>query len=506
MGKNLIARVPARWWGYAGLALWGVAVALLLVNRGNYDIDEGSARVMLFLWSVADRVANPIVTLGVPDFRAVFLIPAGFLFAGSLFAGKLLTLVLTALTALSIFHWRARTIGEEGPMLATGLLLLAPLAIGQLDGISTGPYLAAVLVAGAWVDDAHRREPRPFGGYYFAQLLLVFAAISLHPAGLAYPIALAGSWLRRPPPATAPGYVPGSLRLHLLIGVALVAGGALLLAAGWPLLSWFGDPLTALSWVLLGAGLGLDGTLRSLVGGLVLLALVGTLVRAWRSLADDLLGLSLALAVLLALPVGDAMLSYTALLLLLYWGFPALLAVRVGLPAFPGQRGAAFALLVVLATLSMSIDRVRYQRLHDGVPMAPQDRLLASLADLMADAQEGGPAAGAPRAGPRVASQWPGRTMIACACNTLPLPPAGAAEGEGQALLAQMHGVEYLVFDPREAANAGLSRQLALLGGQLAETLALQPGGVIVRLHAPSSAAPPLPPPEPEDVPPKAPR
>jgi hypothetical protein len=52
-----------------------------------------------------------------------------------------------------------------------------------------------------------------------------------------------------------------------------------------------------------------------------------------------------------------------------------------------------------------------------------------------------------------------------------------------------------VVFDPLNPANRALSRSFALLGGARAETLALQPGGVLLRLHAqaqPPEPAPPL--------------
>ena len=50
----------------------------------------------------------------------------------------------------------------------------------------------------------------------------------------------------------------------------------------------------------------------------------------------------------------------------------------------------------------------------------------------------------------RIASQWPARTMLACQCDTLPMPPAANDE---QALFAMLRGVNYLIFDPRDPVN-----------------------------------------------------
>jgi hypothetical protein len=77
----------------------------------------------------------------------------------------------------------------------------------------------------------------------------------------------------------------------------------------------------------------------------------------------------------------------------------------------------------------------------------------------------------------RVASQWPSRTMIACKCDTLPLPPAAK---DPQAQLAMLHSISHLLFNPRHANNAALARNLSTLGGGVVETIALQPGGVLL--------------------------
>jgi len=82
--------------------------------------------------------------------------------------------------------------------------------------------------------------------------------------------------------------------------------------------------------------------------------------------------------------------------------------------------------------------------------------------------------------------------MVACGCNTLPLPPP---VGDEHALLKLLAGVDYVMFDPRSPSNQSLSRNLAVLGGENAETIALQAGGVIVRMRPPAAPPPAAPPP-----------
>ncbi len=485
------SRIPNLFWAYAALVLWGL-LATQLLNRTPFGVDEGTARVMLFLWSVVDQVASPIVVLGVPDFRAVFLIPAGFLFPGSLLAGKLLTLVLAAVAVLAVFRWRSRSGDAEGALLASGLLLLSPLLLQQIDAIGLGPYLLFVFVAGAWLDVWYRETPHAFGGLYFAQLMLCLTAVTLHPAGLAYPAVLAWAWYREPLARNPAMPVHGNTRIHFWVGIAAVTVGGLLLAAGWPHVRWFGNPVLALSDALFGADAdpGADaGLARWVVGTLLLLVTVTVVWRRFASGFGDLFGRMVLLSLVPALATGDTVLALIALVVVLFWGFPLLLEAPLGaLPGFIGQRGIAFALVIVVATAFLYSDKQTYLLLKDGPALTAQDRVIKALADTIDESRPEAAAAaggGAAKAGPRVASQWPGRTMVACRCSTLPLPPVVEDEA---ALLRMLRGIDYVVFDPRYPGNGALSHNLALLGGQTAETLALQPGGVIVRIHAPQPA------------------
>jgi len=489
-------RIPNGFWAVLGLIVWGLAVTALL-DRTPYGLDEATARAVLFLWSISDQVASPIVTLGVPDFRAVYLIPAGVLFSGSLLAAKLCTLLIVIATAIGLYRWRLGRGDSETPLLASGLLLLSPLTITAIDHIAIGTFLLLTFLLGAWADDSYRLSRIRFGGFYFSQLLLAIAAVSLHPAGLAYPLVLAYSWLRdRPAEPRAAAIIPGRERTHVLVGVGIATLIGLALAGGWPHQGWFDNPVTVLAQDIFEfhSESTFGDVLTWVLGVVLLLAVLGALWGARAQILADRFAATLVLAVAIAALTADASYTLLVLVLLLYWGFPLLLHVRVGKAAgFAGQRGVAFALLIVLSTSFLSADRARYQRLQQGPELSVQDRLIQALA---ATVQQSHPVAAQPgmvtedeksKSGPRVASQWPGRTMIACRCSTLPLPPSSEDQAK---FLANLRGLDYLVFDPQNPVNRELSRDFALLGGASAETVTLQTGGVVLRLHP---AGPPAP-------------
>jgi len=486
-------RIPAGFWAITALVLWSLAVTTL-IDRTPYGLDEATAHAVLFLWSISDAVASPIVTLGIPDFRAVYLIPAGAIFSGSLLAVKLCTLLMVLALAVGLYRWQ-RAAGDTEPALpATGLLLLSPLTLTGIDHLAIGPFLALSFLLGAMADRGYRDGRIRFGGMYFSQLFLTLALISLHPAGLAYPVVLALGWLRSPPaePPVA-ALIPGTERAHVLIGIGVATVIGLLLARGWPHQAWLANPITALPQGIFAfqaeSALGVD--LVWVLGVVLLLALAAVLVSVLRSsrtqARPDRLASTLALATLIAAASADASYVFLALVLLLYWGYPLLLQLRLGRSSgFFAQRGAAFVLLVVVSTMFLSADRNRYQRVRAGPELSAQDQLIRTLAETLQQAHPENPHPGLitdeekARSGPRVASQWPGRTMIACRCSTLPLPPASEDQ---ELFLANLKGTEYVIFDPLSQANRNLSRSFATLGGARAETVSLQPGGVLLHLH-----------------------
>ncbi len=503
-------RIPNGFWALSILVLWGLGVVALL-DRTPYGLDEATARALLVLWSASDHVAAPVVTLSVPDFRALFLLPAGILFSGSLVAAKLATLLYLVAGVLLLFLRRRAQGDTEAPLLASGLLLLSPLAINAIDRIAVGPYLLVTFLAGAWADESYRTHRLRFGGFFFAQLLFSIAAITLHPAGLAYPLVLLWSWVRNPPPEPqAPGVIPGRERTHVLIGLVVAMLLGLALAWGWPLQHWFANPVRAL---------GADGfsfpreslstgAMPWLLGALGTAALAAVLVGMRRSLREDRFAATLVLATAIGLATGDSTFALLAFVLILYWGFPQLLRVHLGhgqsaAGGFASQRGMAFVALLALSTAFLVIDRGHYSNERLGLQtLSPHDQLISALSDAVQVEQakrerERRPgvmsAADRAKASVKVASQWPGRTMIACGCSTLPLPPASRELG---AFAANLHGLDYVIFDPRTPQNRPLSQDFAMLGGANSTTVALQEGGVVLRLvpaqaSAPVSPAPP---------------
>src|SRR5487761_2499176 len=161
--------IPKRYWGALALLAWGV-IALFLLRQGPYALDEGAAKALLLDWSIGDQVANSVVTLGTPDMRALLWLPLGFLWPGQVFAAKVVTVLIMAMTAAALFLWRRRQGTEEEALLTTGLLLIAPLTLQQIDSLSPGVVLLAAFMAGALLDRAYRDTPRTFAGLFFAQM------------------------------------------------------------------------------------------------------------------------------------------------------------------------------------------------------------------------------------------------------------------------------------------------------------------------------------------------
>lgn len=501
--------LPPGLWAVVTLVAWALAATTLL-DRSPYGLDEATARAILFLWSVADKVASPIVTLGLPDFRSVYLAPAGVLFSGNLLAVKLVCLALLAATGIALWRWHAEHADAESPLIATGLLLICPLALGGVDTVGIGPFLVTTLWLGAWAAEGYRRSRARFGGFYFLQALACFAAISLHPAGLALPLVIVLQWLLEPP-AELPesSLVPGRERTHLLVGIGSATLLGVLVARGWPQQAWFANPLAALTGGIFAfqAESRLGTITLGVLGAALALALVLTAWLQRQALRREPLFASLVVASAIAAFAGDAVFATLSLVILLYRGFALLLRVRLGAASgFLGQRGAAFAAIVLLSTLFLSADRSRYDELRAGGELSAQDHLIRALAqsvheaaatvvpgeaqDLAAEEAERAASAKALAAsGIRVASQWPGRTMIACRCSSLPLPPE---TDDPVRFVANLRGVDYVLFDPQLPANRGLARGFALLGGGRAETLVLQSGGVLLKMHPSAPPAPGL--------------
>jgi hypothetical protein len=477
---NPVARVPTRYWGYLVLAAWALAV-VMAVGRSPYGIDEGAAKALLLSWSIADQVASSVLTFSAPDLRAALFLPVGELFAGSVIAAKVFTAVLLALAMASLYLWSRRRWGDETAMLGTGILMISPAGLLQVDTLGGGTFLLLCVALGAMADRLYRASPRLFGGWFFAQLALCAVSVSLHPAGLAYPLTLAWGWWREPAERSHRNYIFG--------GIAVVTGVVLLAWLGWNDMSWLANPLRPLASAVLGATVAGNeaGADLWLGGGLALLAAVAVVVAQRRALLADTMGRSLLLCVVIGVVAADATWAFLVLVLTVYFGFAWLLERgEAGAPGgFLRQRGIALALIFVVSLVFMSGDKSHIVDTRKG-ELAAQDRLLQAVAEDIAKSRKAvaDDRAAAQKLVLRVASEWPARTMLACRCDTLPLPPAAR---DPQSQLAMLGNVTHLVFDPKQIRNLGLADNMAGLGGSV-ETAALMPGGVM--LHVRHAAAP----------------
>lgn len=481
MNTNPVSRIPPRYWGYLALALWGV-ITLLLLRHDAYELNEGAAKALLLVWSVADQVASSVVTFGTPDLRILLYIPVGFLWTGNIFAAKVFTILSLALAAWLLYSWKQRRTGPETALLATGLLLISPLTLTQIDALSPGIYLLLTSALGAWLNTEYRATPRPFGGWYFAQLFISALSVSLHPAGLAYPLTLLWSWHKEP--------LDRKQQKYFFTGIGLTVLLTLLIEMGWGNLEWMQNPINNLAAIVLGPTLNNTMSATRWVAGFAMLAALATvIIKQYRELWSDFTGRTLLIGLGLGATTGDAAWATIALCTILYFGFPLVLRQKQSpTGGLIHQRGTALLLTFVLSTLFMQADRAHYEVRQHGI-LSGQDQLIKTLADEAELSRKAAEESDGNTAGTRLraASQWPGRTMIACKCDTLPLPPA-AKDPEAQ--LNMLHSVTHLLFDPRLPANIMLARNLSVLGGGQAETIALQPEGVILHFNSASTAAP----------------
>lgn len=457
MLTDFIERIPVRYWVIALLVVWG-GISLFLLRHDAYGLDEGAARALLLNWSVVDNVANPVVTFGVPDFRALFFIPLGMYWSGNLMAAKVFTLLIAFAAAVLLYQWRERVAGKEVALIATGLLLICPVTLLQIDSLGAGPYLLALFAYGALLDQSYRAIGPPLGGKYFTQMVLVAAVVTLHPAGLAYPVALAWGWYKNP--------VSARNQKYMYLGMAIALAFISLLCAGWHGLEYWSNPVTALQSAIFGPAPS-DTSIAGVF--LAIILVVVTLVNR-RRLLEDLMGTMLLFALILGALAADLSWAMLAVVIVIYYGISSLIRLNESLGGtdFLRQRGGVMLVIVIVATVFMNVDKGYYSYTQAGL-LSARDELIRTLALDAADTAKPF----------RAASQWPARTMIVVKRDVLPLPPAAK---DPETLLKMIPGITHIMFDPYNGANLDLARNISQLSGVL-ETLAPQPGGVIVRMR-----------------------
>jgi hypothetical protein len=452
---------------------WVILVGLTL-RTGPYGLTEEGAKALLLAWSIGDQVASAVLTLGAPDIRVIFFLPLGFLWPGQVIAAKVLTLLTMAGAGVGLYRWRCRGDQAEAALLATGLLLIAPLTVDGINALSTAAFLLAICAAADSLNRMLGSERGTFGGSFFAQLLACAAAVSLHPAGLAYPALLFFTWWTAPPDRRH--------REYFLFGIPLVVLLVLAMRLGWAGMIWAQNPLPAAAAVFSGSRT--EGPLSSMdyLGGFTLLALTSAVaLHERRRLLADLTGGTLLLGVLFGAVAADRTWGVLMLALLLYGGLPWLLRACAPLAGrgLIVQRGWLWLLLLLTCTAFMRTNRSDYEAGRHNL-LSSQDQLIHDFAEGVNSLRTGDQAAGAPAAAILVASSWPARTSIACQCDGLPLPPA-AKDPDSQ--LAMMRGVSYVILGDN-TDNRALANNFAQLGRRI-EVLSRGPGGVILHFKPP---------------------
>ena len=483
-----------RLWAWLAMILWGgVLLSAGLIRLDVFGIDEAAARALLLNWSVADQILSTVFVFGLPDLRALLFAPLGIYYSGSIVAAKVFTMLLAYAGVMAWYRW-ARRDNDEGALIATGLMLVSPALITQIDSIGTGPYLMLACGLAVWLEDLYRKAQRPLGGYFFLQLLLLMFAVSLHPAGLAYPLALLWEWYRNP--------VDPRQQRHAFIGIVVALVLVLILRMGWHPQAWLLNPLLALGTSLVGPDTTND-TLRWVIGGVLAIALAAIVYAERRRMVTEFAPRLLLLTIVVGLAAADAAWGLLALACILFLGIPRLIEFNKLFAGrgFMGQRGVVMAAILVFATLAMQADKGHQVAIATN-QMSPTDQLLLALAaDIEADKADGDATRdGQDAAQIRIMSQWPGRTMLAVRHPTFPLPRKDYPDGE--ALLKDIAGITHLVFNPYDPANRSLGTNLSMLGART-KTLDLQEGGAIIRILPHTGAAPGPVPPGPHGAPAK---
>lgn len=475
MFDQLIQKVPPRLLMLLLMGIWGGIILWSgLIRFDTFGLDEGAAIALLLNWSVSDQVVSTVITLGGPDFRALLLIPLGLYWSGSMFAAKVFSLMVVFAAAMLLYSWarsRPAENNDETALIATGLMLIAPISIYLANSISTGPFLLMLFGLGWVLDKKYRASEHKISSLYFIQTLLVATAITLHPMGLAYPLALVWRWHIDPKSEKQ--------KKQVWIGIGIATGIILAMQTGWIALAWFENPLTSLSYAVLGNKTASYADISALPGIVPALLLLIVLIKQAKHLLSDLFGTTLLIALLLGLFVADANWAMIAIAVLLYCGTPLLIGLNKKLgkhTGFIGQRGLVMFLLLIVTTIFLQTNKAHTIQIASGL-LSQEDELMQALIPEAANTEKAFLAA----------SQWPARTMLIVRSDVFPLPPA---RQDGHALLDSMNNkVSHVIFDHNDPDNTELTKNFRDITG-LTQTLSRMPGGIIVKIREAADQAP----------------
>lgn len=474
MFDQVMNKIPPRAWTVALMCAWGGAVLWSgLVRFDAFGLDEGAAIALLLNWSVSDQVVSTVIALGGPDFRALLMMPLGLYWSGSMFAAKVFALMVTFIAAMLLYNWsrsQSDQHSDETALIATGLLLIAPVTLGLAGSMSTGPFLIMLFGWGWILDKKYRASEHSISSLYFIQILLVAITITLHPMGLAYPLALAWHWYLNPK--------SDKQKKQVWIGIGIATGIVLAMQTGWVALAWMENPLSSLSYAIFGNSTGNPNDINTLAGIFPAILLLVVLIKQKKHLLGDLFGTALLLALLLGLVVADYNWAMLSLAILLYCGTPLLINLNKAFgkhAGFVGQRGLVMAVLLITAIIFMQADRAHSDRIASGL-LSPEDELIQALIPEAADKDKAFLAA----------SQWPARTMLAVRSDVLPLPPVAT---DGIAQLKMIKGITHVIFDHNNPGNTGLTKNFRDTT-DATQTLSRLPGGVIIKIREAANQVP----------------
>lgn len=293
--------------------------------------------------------------------------------------------------------------------------------------------------------------------------------------GLAVPLALAWRWFNE-----QENRAKAKRMLISLAGTTIV-----MLFLRW---GWYGidpaasNPLAILSDALLSSsllhlsdswGIGL------IIANLGALAMVGTLLIEKRDI--DGTALMLILATLIGIAHADHAWVLIAWATTLYLGVPLLIQFneKIGWRGLVGQRGLVLLFSVLVVVVATNTAKNSY-RLRDVQLKSDSDMVIAVLEQEALQVGSGDFLA---------ASQWPARTLLVTKRDVLPLPPA---DEDVAMFRKKIASITHMAFNPQQKKMHKLARNMAALSHEY-ETIALLPGGVVVKYkagqHAPSKAS-----------------
>lgn len=458
-----VVQFVSRFWIFGAFAVWaGALLGFGVIRLDTFGIEEGSARALLLNWAVSDNLINPVLTMGLPDFRALLFVPVGIYWAGNMLAAKILTLAIGFFGVALLYRWASGLVGSEAALVASALLVVSPALVGQIDAMGTGPFLILGFAMGVWLDKAYRAIPGYFGGWYFCQVLWIGVLVTLHPMALAYPVALAWRWLKHPDERKT--------SRHMFIGIAVATSLALVLTRGWNDIGWLSNPIKALGNATMGGvQLGTDD-IRWVLGTFMAGLALSLLWLARRKLTTDFGGTVLVASIALGSIAADGAWATLVMALVLYFGVEKLISLNqmFGIRSFIGQRGLLTTIVFVTCTWFM-VEAKAHAAAIASETLSPQDDLIRLLGEEASHKDRPF----------RAASQWPGRSMLVARRDVFPLPPASLEKEE---LRKALKGLTHMAFDPFDKRYKPLADKLADMV-ESTETLALQKGGVLLAIR-----------------------